>query len=251
MKTPNPLFPSGQPGATPGKSNMRVAIIVIAALHAVLFCGVLLNACKPKEEKKVEVLPPPTLPPPTNDVVLPPSTLPPLTNLTGGIVTNLPPVFPPGLTNEVPVVPTPSAGREHVVTKGDNFSTLAKKYSVDVSAIAKANPGVDSSRLKIGQKLAIPAAAAVNPKAPKGNETAGAVGYVVKSGDTLGRIAREHKTTVKALRDLNRLKTDAIKVGQKLKLPAPTIAPSTGTTRTPGTEPVIPPGTVPPLPPVK
>jgi LysM repeat protein len=45
--------------------------------------------------------------------------------------------------------------------------------------------------------------------------------YTVKSGDTLTKVATAHKTTVKALRAANNLKTDAIKVGQKLTIPTP------------------------------
>lgn len=45
--------------------------------------------------------------------------------------------------------------------------------------------------------------------------------YVVKSGDTLTRIARSHHTTVKAIKSLNKLTTDRIAVGLKLKLPQP------------------------------
>lgn len=247
MSAPNPLSTSSQNPS--GKSSMRVAIIVIGALHAVLFCGVLLNACKPKDEKRVETPQPPVLPPPTNDVILPPPL--PGGGIISTVLTNLPPPFPAGLTNDVPVPPSPGITREHVVTKGDNFSTISKKYTVGVSAIAKANPGVDSSRLKIGQKLSIPAAEAATSKTVKGNGAATADAYVVKSGDTLGRIAREHKTTVKSLREANHLKTDAIKVGQKLKLPAATIAPSTGTNKSPAPLPVVPPGDVPPLPPIK
>jgi LysM repeat protein len=41
----------------------------------------------------------------------------------------------------------------------------------------------------------------------------------VKSGDTLIKIASDHKTTVRALRTANNLRTDSIKVGQKLKIP--------------------------------
>jgi LysM repeat protein len=51
--------------------------------------------------------------------------------------------------------------------------------------------------------------------------------YVVKSGDTLIKIAADHKTTVKALRSANSLTTDKIKVGQKLKIPAGASAPAT------------------------
>jgi LysM repeat protein len=43
--------------------------------------------------------------------------------------------------------------------------------------------------------------------------------YVIKSGDTLTRIARAHGTTVKALRAANGLEGDRIVVGAKLKIP--------------------------------
>jgi len=43
--------------------------------------------------------------------------------------------------------------------------------------------------------------------------------YVVKSGDTLTRIAKVHGTTVKALKAANNLNNDRIVVGSKLKIP--------------------------------
>ncbi len=43
--------------------------------------------------------------------------------------------------------------------------------------------------------------------------------YVVKSGDTLTRIARVHGTTVKALKSANSLDGDRLIVGAKLKIP--------------------------------
>ena len=42
--------------------------------------------------------------------------------------------------------------------------------------------------------------------------------YVVKSGDTLSRIARAHGLTVKGLKTANHLTSDRIFVGEKLKL---------------------------------
>lgn len=44
--------------------------------------------------------------------------------------------------------------------------------------------------------------------------------YVVKSGDTLTRIAKTHGIRVRALKVLNHLKSDRIAVGEKLKLPS-------------------------------
>jgi LysM repeat protein len=43
--------------------------------------------------------------------------------------------------------------------------------------------------------------------------------YVVKSGDTLTRIARTHRTTVKTILAANNLVSDRIAVGTKLRLP--------------------------------
>lgn len=43
--------------------------------------------------------------------------------------------------------------------------------------------------------------------------------YVVKSGDTLSRIAKAHGTTIKAIEAANGLNGDQILVGAKLKIP--------------------------------
>jgi len=54
--------------------------------------------------------------------------------------------------------------------------------------------------------------------------------HIVAKGDTLSRIAQRYGTTVKALKSANGLKSDVIKVGQKLKLPAAAVvASATGT----------------------
>jgi LysM repeat protein len=42
--------------------------------------------------------------------------------------------------------------------------------------------------------------------------------YLVKSGDSLEKIARAHHMTVNALRQLNQLSSDTIRVGQRLKV---------------------------------
>jgi len=43
--------------------------------------------------------------------------------------------------------------------------------------------------------------------------------YVVKNGDSLGKIASSHKTTSQILRTMNNLSGDKIIIGQKLKVP--------------------------------
>jgi LysM repeat protein len=44
--------------------------------------------------------------------------------------------------------------------------------------------------------------------------------YIVKSGDTLSRIAKRYGTTIRAIESANGLSTTHIKVGEKLKIPA-------------------------------
>ena len=49
--------------------------------------------------------------------------------------------------------------------------------------------------------------------------------YVVKSGDTLSRIAESNKTNVKTLAQLNSITdTNKIQIGQKIKLPVDSYA---------------------------
>jgi LysM repeat protein len=163
-------------------------------------------------------------------VVLPPDTNGSITATPTPAASNVAVVVNPPVT---PVVTPPvetATGTEHVIMKGDSFFTLAKKYNVTSKAIAEANPGVDSSKLKIGQKLKIPAPTA-GTAATAAHSPAGANGssgpeqvYVVKSGDNLMKIAKNYAVSVKALRSFNALKTDQIKVGQKIKIPAKTAA---------------------------
>lgn len=50
--------------------------------------------------------------------------------------------------------------------------------------------------------------------------------YVVRKGDTLTQIARAHQITIKELKTLNGFRSSRIKVGQKIKVPAPQIVES-------------------------
>ena len=123
-----------------------------------------------------------------------------------------------------PVAPAGSAS-EHVIASGDTLGKVAKDNHVTLKALLEANPNVNPTKLKIGQKIQIPAptataTASVKVDAPAAADAAASDLYVVKSGDVLERIAKSHGTSVKAIKTANNLKTDRLKVGQKLKLPA-------------------------------
>ena len=49
--------------------------------------------------------------------------------------------------------PTPPGPGEHVVVKGETLGSIAKKAGISLKAIQDLNPGVDSNKLRIGQKL--------------------------------------------------------------------------------------------------
>ena len=252
MNTPNPMKSDSSLAEQKNKSRtrVRVAIISVLALHVVVLVPLLVQGCKRQEETAPPVaetnLPPlaveETNLPPT-DLSHPSVALPPFAPATN-VMTSVPP-----MTTTV----APAEGTTYTVVKGDSFFSIGKKYGVSIKAISEANPGVDSSHLKIGQKLNVPAAvaheAAVSGRAMEA--ATGEVVYVVKSGDTLMRIARQHGTTYKAIKAANGLVTDKIKVGQKLKIPLKEAAAPTGTLEPAPAPaaPTVPPPLVPALPP--
>ena len=229
MNNPNPLIPQGSllEQKAKGKPHLRVAYIIVA-VHLVFLGGLLIQGCKKEDQPSARTGQP------TNDTVLPPldqanlyptNPAPSPTNLQE--VTTAPPGPIPTSPTLASPQPESVTAREYVVVRGDNFTTLGRKFGVTAPAIARANPGVNSTQLKVGQKLVIPA-----PASPTiATAMAGASGdnlYMVKTGDTLSKIATAHRTTVTEIKSLNSLKTDLIKTGDKLKLPAAKTAPTTG-----------------------
>ena len=159
---------------------------------------------------------------PTPDANAPitPSFEPPVTNATGEAA------VPSGAPN-----PVQGGGKQYAVVKGDTFHKIAKRNGISMKALADANPGVNSAKLKVGQVLQLPVGAGPATKtaasAPTHASTKVSTSsnrYVVKTGDTLNRIARAHGTTVKAIKTVNGLTSDRITVGRVLKMPEPKAA---------------------------
>lgn len=50
-----------------------------------------------------------------------------------------------------------ASSRVHVIASGETLAQIARRYSVKLSALQAANPGVDARRLRVGQRLTIPA----------------------------------------------------------------------------------------------
>ncbi len=109
-----------------------------------------------------------------------------------------------------------TATTTYIVQKGDTLYKIADKFGVAVNKIKELS-GFISNDLYIGQKLTIP----VNPNAqdedkddtPSQNET---FTYLVQPGDSLYQIADKFDTSVTQIKQLNRLSSNSLQVGQKL-----------------------------------
>jgi len=234
MNSPNPFVPQGSLLEQQSKRRSRVkfAVFCVLAVNVVGLMGLLMQGCK-REQTEAENQPPID----TNETAMMNTNLPPSVE-----ASNLP-VQPPVVA---PVVPE-AAATEYVVVKGDSLWKIAKKNGVTTKAIEAANPGIDPAKLKVGQKLSIPgASSAAEPAtgmAAPSSTGGGQEIYIVKSGDTLSKIAKHYGTTIKAIESENGLSTTRIKVGEKLKIPAKaeaapapapvTAPPATGTTPAP------------------
>jgi peptidoglycan DL-endopeptidase LytE len=119
-------------------------------------------------------------------------------------------------------------GDTYTVRSGDCLSKIAKGNHVSVTQLKGWNH-LASDRIKINQKLSLIApqkhvtkkakSIAIAKKVkPKTIANTPSQTYKVRSGDSLSLIAKKYRTTVNALKSLNKLKTDTIKIGQVLKV---------------------------------
>jgi LysM repeat protein len=222
MNNPNPFVPKGSllEDQSKRRSRMKLGVFCVLAVGVAGLMAMLIQGCK-RETQTAD----------NTD------------NSASTIDTNVPTMdtnppsmeasnSPAAATNPPPMVaPTPmpapeTATTEYVVVKGDTLGKIAKKNGVTLKALEEANTGVVPTKLKIGQKLSIPASSG-NETAPSAagastssDMSAGEQIYTVKSGDTLSKIAKANGTTIKAIESENNLSTTKIKVGQKLKIPA-------------------------------
>ena len=216
MNNPNPFVPKGSILELQSKrrSRLKIAVLCVVAVGVAGLSAMLIQGCKREQPADMTDNSAPTID--TNTMVAADTNTP-------TVDTNAP-VVPPPVAVAPPVAPQPveTAGSEYVVVQGDTLGKIAKKNGVTLKALEAANPGVVPTKLKVGQKLSLPAGTggAVAPAMSATGADTGAEIYTVKSGDTLTKIAKQYGTTYKAIESENNLPTTSIKVGQKLKIPA-------------------------------
>lgn len=158
-------------------------------------------------------------------------------------VTETPKVEPPPVAPVSPAVaPAPV---KYTVCKGDTLSRIAKKKNVSLKHLAELNKMTTSARLKIGQKLRLPAdgaktstaaeapasektmvakaekkPAAASKRKPASALLAGKKTHTVKPGESLYSISRRYHVSMQSLMKVNRISDPRkVRVSQKLVLP--------------------------------
>jgi len=113
------------------------------------------------------------------------------------------------------------------INRGLDLNKAADLLNLSVAELRRLNPGFKSTTVPsasyqlvvpfgsaedIGQQLAALPKVKVAPVASTGR-------YKVKSGDSLSKIAAQHKTSVKAIQQANQLSNSQLKIGQQLIIP--------------------------------
>ncbi|MEZ9042706.1 MULTISPECIES: N-acetylmuramoyl-L-alanine amidase [unclassified Vibrio] len=104
---------------------------------------------------------------------------------------------------------------QHKVSRGESLSVIASKYGTSTQTLMKFN-NLKSSSLAIGQVLKIPGSASTSSSSSAVQTKT--ITHTVKSGEYLGKIASRYKVSVADIKRENRLKSETVRVGQKLRI---------------------------------
>lgn len=108
----------------------------------------------------------------------------------------------------------------HYVRRGETLSKIAQRYRTSISAIARLNNLRRVHLIRPRQRLKIPVRGKyyTSSPAPKLIVEGEKLVYIVRRGDSLYRIANAFNTTVQTIKNENKLKSNVLRVGQKLAI---------------------------------
>ncbi len=130
------------------------------------------------------------------------------------------------------------ADTKYTVRKGDNPSTIAKKFGVAPEELIRVN-AIDPERLSPGTRITIPPRtkkkhrttlaretvkkkeAAPLPRADAAPHQNNAQFHIVRKGDTLASLSRRYSVSQQDLIDINSLPSTKLKIGQRIELSRP------------------------------
>ena len=107
----------------------------------------------------------------------------------------------------------------YTIQKGDTLSEIARKTDATVAQIAENNEISDPDRITAGELIDIPEKEMAEDSQIGEDDSESIVEYLVKSGDTLWKIAKEYGVSVAYIINLNRLtRPDCLMEGQILRI---------------------------------
>lgn len=125
--------------------------------------------------------------------------------------------------NEVTAPASSDTPGRYLVKSGDTLSSIAREHGLRLDTLRRANPSLKGNTLIAGSYLVIPDKnGRVTATQPGSDNSSSEKTYTIKSGDTLGVVARKHGVSLQKLLDANNIaKKDAnrIKIGQKIIIP--------------------------------
>jgi len=104
----------------------------------------------------------------------------------------------------------------HRVRRGQTLSVIARRYGTSVRAIMRTNNLRSANRIREGQRLRIPVRGSGAVRRTSRTAVNGV--HTVRRGESLGGIARAYGTTVSQLKRDNKLSSDVIYPGQRLRV---------------------------------
>lgn len=128
-----------------------------------------------------------------------------------------------------PQTPAPSETTEYTIREGETLSGIAQRFKVDRNAVVAINRDriKDANNVRAGTKILLPGkidiksipAVEKKPLQSGISPTTKSVIHIVKTGETLTKIAKAAGVSVQAIREVNNLPGDKIRIGQKLSIP--------------------------------
>lgn len=100
---------------------------------------------------------------------------------------------------------------EYIVSRGDSLSEIAERFNISLASL-KASNRLSGNVIQVGQRLVIPTASSGMPVVT--------AEHTIARGETLSGIAERYRVSLSRLREANNLRSDTIRVGQVLVIPA-------------------------------
>ena len=109
----------------------------------------------------------------------------------------------------------------HVVKKGETLDKIAQKYGISVKELKELN-NLKTNKVYAGQKLIVKKEEKIETKDTKPQKISEVISkqkylyHVVKRGESLDSIAKKYGVSISELREWNKLRSNRVKVGQRL-----------------------------------